>query len=148
VFAGQTPETYLGYVRTEHFSSPEGIAPGQIQTLSYPVRGVRRHHWALSGRWRFHPDKLVAESPGASLRLRFVASKVFLVLGSATGKPVNVRLELQNGDRPAAGFPKTLAIRDHTLYTLVELDAVEDRILELSSDSPGLEAYAFTFGSD
>lgn len=140
---GQTPETYLGFARTQHFASPEGVNPNRDAQYSFP-KTLRRHQWALQGKWRFRNEKLVAESPGASLRMNFYARQVFLVLGPIDGKPVTVKVQVK--DEP--GSAKTITVDRPTLYTLAQLKAARTAILELETEAPGLEAYAFTFGND
>jgi hypothetical protein len=71
----------------------------------------------------------------ARLRLHFEASKVFLVLGGHG----SVQTFL---DGRAAGSVRVDADR---LYTLVRGPSVKDALLELRF-SPGVNAYAFTFG--
>ena len=39
-----------------------------------------------------------------------------------------------------------IEVREARLYELVQLPAISNGILELRSDSAGLEAYVFTFG--
>jgi hypothetical protein len=34
----QSPETYIGYLRAEHFASPERLAQDSIRTYSQPVK--------------------------------------------------------------------------------------------------------------
>ena len=71
----------------------------------------------------------------ARLRLHFYAAKVFLVLG---GKgTVQVLVD---------GKPeRTVLVTQDRLYTLVDGAKTRDGLLELRF-SPGVEAYAFTFG--
>jgi hypothetical protein len=38
-------------------------------------------------------------------------------------------------------------IRQQTLYTLIDQEAAQSGKLETTTASPGLEAYAFTFGN-
>ena len=76
----------------------------------------------------------------AKIRLNFNAQKVFMVLGSNTGKPISISLVL-NG-KPL----KQLIVDRHTLYQLLDLKTAANGLLELKVNQPGLEAYTFTFG--
>ena len=46
----ESPENYLGYERTEHFSSPGGAAFDERRTYVAPGE-LRLNQWALSGDW-------------------------------------------------------------------------------------------------
>lgn len=135
----QTPETYLGTARASNFDHHNSLPSADgVNRYRFPAT-LPEDHWALSGKWRRDADKIVAMEKGAALRLHFNASKVFLVLGSASGKPVLLRIKL-NG-KPV----QTLTVDGHTLYPLLE-QAAGTGLLEIESDAAGLEAYAFTFG--
>jgi cytochrome c biogenesis protein CcdA/thiol-disulfide isomerase/thioredoxin len=122
----QTPETYLGQVRSTHFSDTPNALPV--------------NYWALSGKWRIEDEYIVAIEPGSKLSLNFIAGKVFLVMGTQTNQPIEVNIIL-NG-KPAG----KLTVEQHKLYTLVDQHQTKPGLLEIIPSSPGLEAYAFTFG--
>jgi hypothetical protein len=84
--------------------------------------------------WRVEGERIVA-GVNARLRIHFQARTVHLVL---TGRGlVTVRLN---------GKPKTtVRVNSDRLYTLVRQEGAADGLLELSF-TPGLAAYAFTFG--
>lgn len=144
-----TPETYLGFKRTRNFSSPQGLVRERSVDFAFP-KILPLHAWALSGLWQIQPERVVAEETGASLRLAFQARKVFLVLGSASGKPVSVTVLLNGQPVEARGgkdvHNSVLTVKGHALYELVNLPAFGQGLLELQTQDPGLEAYAFTFG--
>jgi thiol-disulfide isomerase/thioredoxin len=132
-----TPETYLGYGRAERFGGKE-ILQGSTE-FHFPD-AIAGNHWALGGSWTVDAEKIISAEKGAALRLNFTARKVFLVLGSAGGKPINAALTL--GGKPAGN----VAVTDHRLYELIDQKTPQNNVLEIISDAPGLEAYAFTFG--
>jgi len=128
-----TPESYLGYERLQRFSQ-KSITPDRFATYHFPAGDLDDNELSYSGRWKVQGERIVA-GPGAQLRLRFVARSVHLVLGGhgsvaviVDGKPVNV-----------------VRVRGSRLYTLARLPTDQSRLLELHF-SPGVEAYAFTFG--
>ena len=128
-----TPESYLGYDRLQRFSD-KSITPDRFATYHFPAGDLEENELSYSGRWKVQGERIVA-GPGAQLRLRFVARSVHLVLGGhgsvaviVDGKPVNV-----------------VRVRGSRLYTLARLPTDQSRLLELHF-SPGVEAYAFTFG--
>jgi hypothetical protein len=92
--------------------------------------------FAFGGRWRVERERLVAAGKGATLRLRFRASKVHLVLGGRG------RVDAELGRRM-----RTVRVTRDRLYTLIALPRVRDGLLTLRF-TPGVAAYAFTFGAD
>ena len=132
----QTPETYLGYQRLDRYVG-SGITPDREADYSIPEY-VPLHGVAYGGRWRVEDERIVA-GEHARLRLRFHANDVFLVLGAGEG-PGTVEVLLDG--RPAGVVRVTV----DDLYTLARLPGGKaDHDLELRF-SPGVEAYAFTFG--
>jgi len=122
----QTPETYLGNARAANFSRDEkSLAPD---------------HWALIGKWRIESERIISDEKGAKLRLNFTARKVFLVMGSATEKPIEVSIGLNNK------VIDKMTIDQHKLYTLIDQHTSKQGLIEITANAPGLEAYAFTFG--
>ena len=145
----QTPETYLGYARAENFGGRERIMQDAENTFRFPTF-LAEHEWALSGKWKVESEKITAAEKGAALRLNFKARKVFLVLGTATGKPIHATLSL-NGEAVGGNAGKdapagVVTIERNTLYELIDQKSPKNSLIEIKSDTPGLEAYAFTFG--
>jgi hypothetical protein len=93
---------------------------------------------AYGGRWTVGRERIVA-GEGARLRLSYHARNVYLVLGKGDADG-SVRVAID-------GEPlKTVTVTDDRLYTLAALPGpAADHTLDLSF-SPGVEAYAFTFG--
>jgi cytochrome c biogenesis protein CcdA len=146
---GQTPETYLGYDRADSFGGKESVMRDAQGGYRFPAT-LPAGAWALSGTWQVEREKIVAGGQGAALRLNFKARKVFLVLGTAGGKPVRVTLKL-NGEAVGnnAGKDATagvVTVERNTLYELIDQRSPKNGLLEIETDAPGLEAYAFTFG--
>jgi len=143
--SGQTPETYLGSSRAERFASPEDRA--RLVNYSFPT-GLQRHEWALEGSWETDPDHIVSRARGSSLRLHYKAGKVFLVLGSATGAPIEAKVEIEGAEHNTSEdvHEGRLLVSGHRLYELARLDKVGEGEITLVANAPGLEAYAFTFG--
>ncbi len=146
---GQTPETYLGYDRADSFGGKESVMRDAQGGYRFPAI-LPAGAWALSGTWQVEREKIVADGQGAALRLNFKARKVFLVLGTAGGKPVRVTLKL-NGEAVGNNAGKdamagVVTVERNTLYELIDQQSPKNGLLEIETDAPGLEAYAFTFG--
>lgn len=62
-------------------------------------------------------------------------------MGSRTGNPIQITV-LFNGKTIG-----NLTVADHKLYELISLPQYSNGIIDIIVTAPGLEAYAFTFGS-
>jgi thiol-disulfide isomerase/thioredoxin len=147
----QTPETYLGYARSEHFASPEGTASNERRAYELPER-LRFNHWALAGAWTIGREKIVLDQAGGSIAYRFHARDAHLVLSPGARERIPFRV-LLDGEAPGpshgvdADEDGNGVLRDGRLYQLVrEHDTVRERTLEITFLEPGAEAYVFTFG--
>jgi thiol-disulfide isomerase/thioredoxin len=125
----RTPETYLGYARSERF------AP-----------------WELAGEWTTGAERVVLERAGGSIACRFHARDAHLVLSPGTREPIPFRV-LLDGEPPGPSNGVDIdehgngLLRDGRLYQLVRAhDTVRERTLEITFLESGAEAYAFTFG--
>jgi hypothetical protein len=146
-----TPETYLGYGRSEHFASPGGAAFDQRHAYELPQR-LPFNRWGLAGEWTIGRENIVLDRAGGSIAYRFHARDAHLVLSSGVHEPIPFRVRLDGGapgrshgvdvDEDGTG-----SLRDGRMYQLVrQHDAVRERTLEITFLEPGAEAYVFTFG--
>jgi cytochrome c biogenesis protein CcdA/thiol-disulfide isomerase/thioredoxin len=128
----RTPESYLGYLRIGNYTGSP-LRTDREATYRFPA-SLTQDSFAYAGIWKVAGERIVA-GDNARLRLNFTARTVHLVL---TGKGfVTVRL---NGKQE-----RTVRIVGDRLYTLVTQASASDGLLELGF-TPGLAAYAFTFG--
>ncbi len=145
----QTPETYLGYERSEEFQSPELSAPDVAKNYTLPLF-LSGNHWALAGKWIIGAQRVVTQEPNTKLALNFNAQHVYLVLGTSDGKPVDITLKLNGKPIGNAGGKDVknnkMTIQEHRLYELVNQGKSKNSYLEIEASKAGLEAYAFTFG--
>jgi cytochrome c biogenesis protein CcdA/thiol-disulfide isomerase/thioredoxin len=127
-----TPESYLGYERFDR-NGGDRIVKDKPHAYTFP-RGLSENELAFSGIWTVQGERAVA-GLSAGLRLQYRARDVYLVL---TGRgTVEVRVD---------GKPERLVrVRADRLYTLVDRPRIGEHLLELHF-TPGLAAYAFTFG--
>ncbi|MBA2475009.1 MAG: cytochrome c biogenesis protein DipZ [Actinobacteria bacterium] len=128
-----TPESYLGYARLDRFEGLP-IVRNRLSTYRFPPR-LGRDELSYAGTWRVGESHITA-GRNARLRLDFGARRIHLVLGGrgtlgvrVDGKPVRTV--------GISGIPR--------LYTLETFPRPREGLLELRF-SPGVEAYAFTFG--
>jgi cytochrome c biogenesis protein CcdA/thiol-disulfide isomerase/thioredoxin len=128
----RTPESYLGYLRIGAYSG-SSLKPDLAARYAFPSR-LAADEYAYAGTWTVERERIVA-GPNARLRLNFRARTVYLVL---TGRgSVGVKL---NGDSRGV-----IAVKADRLYTIVRQPRTRSGLLELRF-TPGLAAYAFTFG--
>ncbi|MBI3956133.1 cytochrome c biogenesis protein DipZ [Candidatus Gottesmanbacteria bacterium] len=112
----RTPETYLGSLRGDY---------SRITT---------------TGTWTVG-EEYAMPSAGAKLSFRFDAAEVFLVMRpKAKGVQGNIRVLLDGT------FVKDVNVDADKLYTLIELPAAGEHLLELEFLDGNVELYAFTFG--
>ena len=147
-----SPETYLGYGRTDNFASPGGAWAGEAHVYAAPDR-LRPNHWALTGDWTMELDHVSPNAAGGRILFRFQARDVHLVLRpTGPGQPVPFRV-LLDGDGPGAAHGIDTdadgngQLEVDRLYQLVRQPAsVEERTFEIAFHTGGVEAYVFTFG--
>jgi thiol-disulfide isomerase/thioredoxin len=147
----RTPETYLGYGRSEHLASPNGAAFDEPRAYQLPDR-LHVNSWALAGEWTIGHENVVLDQAGGSIAYRFHARDAHLVLSSAARDPIPFRV-LLDGEAPGPSHGVDVdqdgngMLRDGRLYQLVrQHDAVRERTLQITFLQPGAEAYVFTFG--
>jgi cytochrome c biogenesis protein CcdA/thiol-disulfide isomerase/thioredoxin len=149
IVRGQTRETYLGHERAANFGGAESVAHDAQNAYHFPDL-LAENQWALSGKWKVESEKITTLEKGAALRLNFKARKVFLVMGRAGGQPAHVSIRLNGaavGDNAGENAPGGVATIDrNTLYELIDQKTSRNGLLEIQADTPGLEAYVFTFG--
>jgi thiol-disulfide isomerase/thioredoxin len=147
----RTPETYLGYGRSEHFASPGSAAFDERRAYELPER-LPFNHWALAGEWTIGRENVVLDQAGGSIAYRFHARDAHLVLSPGAREPIPFRV-LLDGEAPGRSHGVDVdedgngLLRDGRLYPLVrQHDGVGERTLEIEFLESGAEAYAFTFG--
>ena len=146
----KSPETYVGYARSERFASPGGqIHDRQSRYLPGPLE---LNDWALKGDWIAGKQSARSASPTAKIHYRFHARDLHLVLGSPDGRPVRFRVTI-DGHAPGADAGVDVApdgsgrVSGERLYQLIrQKGEVRDRTFTIEFLDPGAEAFAFTFG--
>jgi cytochrome c biogenesis protein CcdA/thiol-disulfide isomerase/thioredoxin len=127
-----TPESYLGTARLARYVGTK-IHPNVSWEYAFAPT-LPANDLTYAGNWNVGSERIVA-SLGARLRLNFHARFVYIVLG---GKGTVQALVDGKPDR-------TLHVNADRLYTVVSGRAARSGLLELRF-SPGVNAYAFTFG--
>jgi hypothetical protein len=145
----RSPETYVGYRRSNGLASPGGFV--RDKTAIYAPGPDALNRWSLAGTWTIGAGKGLSGPAGAKILYRFHARDLHLVLG-ATGKPVRFRITIDGkapgpdhgADTDAAGNG---VVTDQRLYQLIrQKGAIGDRTFAIEFLDPAVEAFAFTFG--
>ncbi len=130
-----SPEVYFGASRNEYLANGRRGTLGD-QTLSLPD-SIKEDILYLQGTWSFSGE--FASSKSASkIIFKYSAKNVYMVASSEPG--INVKI-FKDGK-----FEKTLFIKSNQLYNIIEGEAYGEHLLEIQSDTPGLNAFTFTFG--
>jgi thiol-disulfide isomerase/thioredoxin len=148
----KSPENYVGYGRTENFSSSGGALRDRPRVYAAPGR-LRLNQWALSGDWTMTTGAVVLNKPNGRIAYRFHARDLHLVMGPAAGAgPARFRV-LVDGKPPGSAHGTDVddqgvgTIGAQRLYQLLRQSTpITDRTFEIEFLGPGVEAYAFTFG--
>ena len=127
-----TPESYLGTARLANYVGSQ-IHANVAWPYTFAPK-LPQNDLSYAGTWRVGPERIVA-GKDARLRLHFQARFVYIVLGGSG----TVRT-LVDG-RPTG----SVVVNADRLYTVVSGAAPRNGVLELRV-SPGVTAYAFTFG--
>lgn len=134
----QSPETYLGAQRAEHFVKYGPLA---------------LNNWTLDGQWNVGGQQVTLDQAGGRIVYRFHARDLHLVLApGADGKPVRFKVTI-DGKAPGDAHGTDVApdgsgvVTEQRLYQLVrQPGAVQDRTFSIEFLDPNVAAYAFTFG--
>ncbi len=145
---GQTPETYLGSSRRAGF---QGTYPGDgTHTFTLPSQ-LELNSWGLQGTWEVTGQYITTAQAGDKLEFSFQARDVYLVMSAAS--PVTAHVTIGGlAAPPAEGTDDVTASGEITvstarLYHLVHLPASAQATVTIEFDAPGVQAFAFTFGS-
>jgi hypothetical protein len=148
----QSPETYVGFARAQHFGSPSGLMPNQSVTYAAPPN-LALNQWALSGTWTDTPEHAMLDKPGGVVAYHFYARDLHLVLGPGTdGRPVRFQVQL-DGKAPAADHGVDTdadgngTVHEQRLYQLIRQSGdVREHEFSIRFLDAGVTVYAFTFG--
>jgi thiol-disulfide isomerase/thioredoxin len=148
----RSPETYVGYDRTQNFASRGGADVNRRRVYAAPSR-LALNQWALAGEWTIGKQATVLSSPSGRIVYRFHARDLHLVMGpSRRESPVRFRVSV---DAQPPGPAHGLDVDEHGNGTVVEQrlyqlirqpKPIVDRNFEIEFLDAGVETYSFTFG--
>jgi thiol-disulfide isomerase/thioredoxin len=146
-----SPETYIGYDRGEHFVSPGGVV--QDQSHPYAAGEPQLNEWSLAGKWTIGEERAQSDEADSSIVYRFHARDLHLVLGPSTeGSRIRFRITIDGkppGDAHGmdADSEGNGVVTTQRLHQLIRTPGpINDHTFEIRFIDPGVQAYAFTFG--
>jgi thiol-disulfide isomerase/thioredoxin len=148
----KSQENYVGFERTENFSSPGRAVLGKPLIYVTPAR-LKLNDWALSGDWTVEKPLIALNKPNGRIAYRFHARDLHLVMGpAARGASMRFRV-LIDGQPPGAAHGADVdeqgngTVTEQRLYQLIrQQQPIADRQFEIEFLDSGVEAFAFTFG--
>jgi hypothetical protein len=146
-----SPETYVGYERSDGFISPGGVDSDQPHV--YTPGKPKLNEWGLAGNWTIGGEHATLNERDGRIVFRFHARDLHLVLGPGpAGKPVRFRVTI-DGAAPSSGHGVDAdadgqgVVTEQRLYQLVrQAGSVADHTIEIRFLDAGVQVYAFTFG--
>ncbi len=146
-----SPETYIGYNRGDHFVSPGGVV--QDESHAYAAGEPQLNEWSLVGKWTIGEERAQLDEKDGSIVYRFHARDLHLVLGpSVEGSKIRFRITI-DGKAPGeahgmdADAEGNGVVTTQRLYQLIRApEPIADHTFEIRFLDPGVQAYAFTFG--
>jgi thiol-disulfide isomerase/thioredoxin len=156
----QSPETYFGSARNEYLGNGQRGTIG-VQNLVLPSdtsgssAALTPNTLYLGGSWDFESQYAENEAPSggaqgegagatqpsATILYNYNAKNVYMVAASADPTNGTVIKVYQDG-----ALVNTLTIKANMLYQLISGSDYGAHTLEIQIESPGLQAYTFTFG--
>lgn len=141
----RTPETYLGYGRSDRFSGPTPLQPDIPSIYELPVDALALDHWALEGVWTVGYQSAIPES-GSAISFHFEAAEVYLVMNPLPGEPAGAFVTIDG--QPADGADVqtgVLSLEEDKLYRIFGTTGPTTGTIRIEFDGRA-EVYAFTFG--
>ena len=142
-----SPETYLGSSRMQYLYPNGTVETGShVFTLS---KNIPTNTFSFGGEWMVDSEYSKA-GKNAVLEYNFFASKAFLVMKPTSSKVGEIKVYLDGKliDNLNSGIDienGLVLVNQDKLYSLVNLNTAGNHLLRLEF-SPGIEAFAFTFG--
>lgn len=131
----QSPEMYFGTDRLQNLIASQ--TPSTQSAYILPA-DVPLNNFALGGSWQFSPQNLQLVSGTGTIKLKFHSGKVYIVAASAT--PATLTITVDGKVQPA------VVVQKSQLYTLFDSGNYVDHIIEIQANTPGFQAFTFTFG--
>jgi thiol-disulfide isomerase/thioredoxin len=148
----KSPETYVGYERSESFVSPTGATLDRPRVYAAPSR-LSLNEWAFAGNWKVGREAAALNGPNGRILYRFHARDLNLIMGpTVRGTSVRFRVQI-DGKPPGAAHGLDVdeqgngIVNEQRMYQLIrQPEPISDRLFDIEFVDPGAEAFDFTFG--
>ncbi len=148
----KSPETYVGYKRSESFASPGDAIPDRAHAYTAPSR-LQLNEWALVGDWTVGSEATVLNGAAGRIVYRFHARDLNLIMGpTAKGASVRFRVRI-DGERPGSAHGIDIdeqgngTMSEPRMYQLIRQPGpIVDQVFEIEFAAPRIAAFDFTFG--
>ena len=156
-----TPETYLGFARAANIANAGGEDETQeIHYVAPPV--IPLDSFALAGNWRagdqFLRHERSSSQPTDVVELHYQAKAVYLVAGSDDGSPKTLYVMQDSKPLPADSVGvdvkhdpsgrSVITLGGKRMYYVINNPEFGEHTVALSTSSPALSLYSFTFGNN
>jgi hypothetical protein len=144
-----SPETYLGAGRMQYLY-PNGSASEGKQEFSLQ-KNIPQNSFSFGGEWEIEKENSTSVKDSV-IEYNFSANKAFLVLSSIDGREGKVKVyldgKLVNSENQGKDVVSgEVIVNRDMLYNLIDLKGkAGDHLLRLEFETPGIKAFAFTFG--
>ena len=143
----QSPETYFGSSRNEYFGNGDkGVS--SVQKLSLPS-AIQANTLYLDGTWDIQGESAKSTSSNSKIVYKYNAKDIYFVGSSEKGVKITIMEDgkIVGKDKGAdVSADGTVMIKENRLYKLIQASDYSEHTIEIIIESPGLEAFAFTFG--
>ncbi len=142
-----SPETYFGLLRNGNLGVAVSQKDGVVKFIQ--PEEIEPNRIYLVGNWKLTDEYAEAVSPGAKIIYKYRAQKVFLVTASEESVRATIVVDGALVEKRAGSDvdANVLLVQNEQLYRVVEdPSGAEEHLLEILIQTPGLQAYAFTFG--
>ncbi len=148
----RSSENYVGYERTENFTSRGGERLDKSHDYAVPEE-LKLNHWGLSGNWTIGREAIALNNAGGRIIYQFHARDLHLVMRPAVpGTSARFRV-LIGGAPPGAAHGVDIddqgngRVTEPRMYQLIrQSQPIVDRQFEIEFLDSGVEAFSFTFG--
>jgi thiol-disulfide isomerase/thioredoxin len=155
-----SPETYFGAARNDLLANGSSLTNG-TQVLAEP-KVINSNELYLVGGWNFEDQYAQNTTAGAKIIFKYNAAKVnFVANGASAGSNIQIMQDGVVVPTTAAGSDVhngKATIQESRLYNIIDnhdphctagaacQDVAGEHTLEILINSPGLQAFTFTFG--
>jgi thiol-disulfide isomerase/thioredoxin len=149
----KSPETYVGYKRSESFASPGNAIRDRAHAYTAPSR-LGLNEWALVGDWTVGSEATVLNGATGRIVYRFHARDLNLIMGpTAKGASVRFRVRI-DGEPPGSAHGIDIdeqgngtVMSEPGMHQLIRQPGpIVDRVFEIEFADPRVAAFDFTFG--